>query len=173
MSLTGIIVIAMVLSFESQQFEEPCTPETEDQYLIELRADDLQLTDAEAFVHSIECVDQLKSIAALNPLIELLRFLRASWQPRGHEGSPNRCIVNTLLSTFHRRELQSQFAEEAGLARVLGETKPVQRLPASSDRTDYFSSRGPFMTSTSSAITCSWPSSAPVRTIGAKSELTG
>lgn len=79
MSLAGILAITIVLTSGSQQFEESCRPELEDQYLTDLRDDELRLTDAETLLHSIECVGQLKSIAAVNPLVELLEFRRAFW----------------------------------------------------------------------------------------------
>ena len=58
---------------------EPCEAAREEEYLRALRNQDLKSTEPEWFVHSIECLGKLESIAAVNPLIELLGFRRSFW----------------------------------------------------------------------------------------------
>ena len=72
-------VVALTLVSGREWTVQPCGSELEDRYLADLRDEDLQLNDPSALVRSIECLGTLRSIAAVNPLIELLDFPRNFW----------------------------------------------------------------------------------------------
>ena len=82
MILTIALTIGIGLAFsplEPTMIEEPCLAEREGEYLVSLRDEHLKVDEPERLVHAIECLGNLKSIAAVRPLVSLMGYRRSFW----------------------------------------------------------------------------------------------
>ena len=79
LTLALTIGIGIASSPQGSEITEPCDSAKEEEYLAALRDDELKANEPEWFVHAIECLGQLRSVAAVNPLIDLLSYRRTFW----------------------------------------------------------------------------------------------
>ena len=79
LTLALAIEVGLTSQYPPKEITELCEVAKEEEYLAALSDDELRTDEPEWFIHAIECLGEVKSIAAVNPLISLLPYRRSFW----------------------------------------------------------------------------------------------